>query len=444
MNLKERLKRLLKLRAEKNGLALKVLADAEKEGRMVPTEDEKALHKSYRDEVAAIDEQIEETKRLIEDEERQAEEDRETPESRRIVVTREDGHDEQGESRKFKTFGEQLIAIRNACIPGGRIDPRLETRAPSGAGETVPSDGGFLVQTDFSQEVMRRSNETSILAPRCRRVSLSTGANSIVINGIDESSRVDGSRWGGIASAWTNEADALAASKPKFYRIQLNLHKLTGLFYATEEIMADASVAGSLASEGFAEEFGYQVDAAVLRGDGAGKPLGILSSGCLVTVSKESGPQTADTIVYANVLKMYARMHPRSLSNAVWLVNQDCTPQLNAMYLATGSTGVPVYLPAGGATDEPFARLFGRPVIPVEQCSTLGDLGDILFVDLSQYVLADKGAMQAASSMHVRFVNDEQAFRFTYRCDGQPMWRVALTPAYGSNTLSPFITLEAR
>ncbi len=46
--------------------------------------------------------------------------------------------------------------------------------------------------------------------------------------------------------------------------------------------------------------------------------------------------------------------------------------------------------------------------------------------------------------MHVRFSQGEMAFRAFYRVDGQAIPRAAITPKNGSNTLSPFVTLEAR
>jgi hypothetical protein len=52
--------------------------------------------------------------------------------------------------------------------------------------------------------------------------------------------------------------------------------------------------------------------------------------------------------------------------------------------------------------------------------------------------------MQRAVSVHVRFLYDEQVFKFTYRVDGQPIWSSALTPFKGSNTLSPFVALQTR
>ena len=109
---------------------------------------------------------------------------------------------------------------------------------------------------------------------------------------------------------------------------------------------------------------------------------------------------------------------------------------------------VPVFLPAGGISAAPYATLFGRPIIPVEYAAPLGTPGDIVLADLSQFVLADKNEVQQASSVHVRFLTDEMAFRVTYRVDGQSIWRAPLTPYQTSSatpqTKSPFIVLAQR
>ena len=152
----------------------------------------------------------------------------------------------------------------------------------------------------------------------------------------------------------------------------------------------------------------------------------------------------AGTVVWENIVKMRARLWARGRENSVWFINQDVEPQLQTMAMPVGVGGVPVYLPATGAAGAPFDTLFGRPVVPIEQCSTVGTVGDIVLADLSQYILAEKGGIEAASSMHVRFLYAEQTFRFMMRTDGQPLWSTALTPANGTNTVSPFITLATR
>ena len=299
------------------------------------------------------------------------------------------------------------------------------------------------MQTDFSTELLRNAFETGITASRVRRIPISANSNGMTINAVDETSRADGSRFGGVQAYWLNEGGTATKSKPKFRQMELTLKKLIGLFYATDELLADATALGAVAQQAFAEEFGFKLDDAIVNGDGAGKPLGITQSNAVVSVAKETS-QTASTIVYENIVKMYARLWGRSRANSVWLINQDILPQLMTMSLPVGTGGGPVYLPAGGASAAPFQTLFGRPLFEIEQCATLGTVGDIILTDLSQYLMIDKGGTQTATSIHVQFTTDEMVFRFILRVDGQPVWNSALTPFKGSNTLSPIITLATR
>jgi HK97 family phage major capsid protein len=349
-----------------------------------------------------------------------------------------------GEPKRFASFGEQMQAVMRAAIDPRNTDMRLSTRAVSGMSEGVPSDGGFLVQTDFSTELLKRAYETGQCASRCRRVGVKATANGLKINAVDEISRADGSRWGGVRAYWTAEAGDKTLSAPHFRQVELSLKKLTGLAYATDELLDDSQALEDILMTAFSEEFGFRLDDAIINGDGVGKPLGILASPSLVSITKEAG-QVADSLYPENIIKMWSRCYSRSRLNSVWFINQDIEPQLFTLAIAVGTGGGTVYMPPGGLSAQPYGTLFGRPVIPIEQCQTLGDKGDIILTDLSQYILIDKGGIQSASSIHVRFVNDESVFRFVYRVDGQPIWHSALTPFTGSaNTVSPFVTLDAR
>lgn len=377
---------------------------------------------------------------------------------------------ETSRERSFRIstgFGEQLQAIKIAEKRPANTDPRLwelnkrdslESRAASGMSEAVPADGGFLIYPDFSQEVLKLTHETGRVWNMGRRIPISDATNAIKIPAIDQQSRVDGSRWGGVKSYWMNEADALTGTKPKFRLIELVLKKMGVLYYATDEIVADAAALGALTMQAFGEEFGFRLDDAFINGDGAGKPQGIMNSPALVTVAKESG-QAASTVVWQNILKMWFRLWLKSRPNAVWFINQDVEQQLLQMSTNTtygvsvvggvapdqgGDSSVrPIYTPAG-YLQQPTAMLMNRPVIPIEQCASLTNLGDIILCDPSQYIYIDKGDPQFAVSMHVRFLNDEATYRGILRVDGQPWWHTALTPFNGSNTVSPFVTLAAR
>lgn len=411
-----------------------IAAKAQAENRAMSGEEMTAYKKIIED-IKPLNEQV----RMLEQAE---EESRAAAWQKAADQAAKPGQDE----KRFASFGEQLLAVARAEQRGAAIDPRLvEVRAASGLNEAVPSDGGFLVQTDFATEILKKTYSTGILASRCRRRNISAAANGVKMNGIDETSRANGSRYGGVQAYWANEADTVTATRPKFRQIELKLNKLFALYYATDELLQDATMLEQECMEAFSGELAFKTDDAIFRGAGAGQPLGYTAAACLTTVAAEGG-QGADTVIAQNVINMWSRMWAPSRPNSVWLINQEVEPQLMVMSVAVGTGGQLIYMPAGGISGQPYATLFGRPVIPIEQAAALGDVGDITLVDLSQYLLADKGGAQAASSMHVRFIYDEMTFRLTYRVDGQPLWNSPLTPYKGAaaKTLSPFVALAAR
>jgi HK97 family phage major capsid protein len=357
------------------------------------------------------------------------------------VETRSVDADGNGDER-FASFGHQLQAVANAARPGGRVDRRLMA-GPTGLNESVGSDGGFLVQTDQQTQIRQRVYSQGNILSRVTRIPISANSNGIKLFGIDETSRADGSRYGGIRSYWTAEGGLKLDSKPKFREMDMRLHKIAALVYATDELLQDTTALEAWIQERLPDELRFKAEDAILTGTGAGMPLGIFNSGAAITVSKEVG-QTAGTIVFENIVNMWSRLYAPSRSNAVWLVDQSAESQLYTMSLAIGAGGIPVYMPAGGISGAPFSTLFGRPIIPVEYLSQVGTKGDIVLADLSQYVVIDKGDVQSASSMHVRFLYDEMVFRFVYRIDGQPEWNSPLTPKNSGPTLSPFVVLETR
>lgn len=344
------------------------------------------------------------------------------------------------ERHGFKSLGEQLTAVMRARTEGV-TDPRL--KAIVGASESVPADGGFLVQTDFAQMLLEKTFANSDIINRVFRMPISANANSIKIPAVADSSRADGSRFGGIRAYWMSEGGSKTESNPSFAQVSLELKKLIGYTTCTDELLQDAPALEAWIQRAFASEFDFKIADAIINGDGAGKPLGILNAPCLHTVTAETG-QGASTIVAENIIKMWASRFGPNSGNYVWLINQNIEPQLYTMGLAVGAGGISVYMPAGGLSDAPYGKLFARPVIPCEQCATLGTAGDIILADLSQYVMIDKGSMQSASSIHVNFQTDQTAFRFVYRCDGQPMWSTYLTPYKGTTSYqSPFVVLSS-
>ena len=364
--------------------------DAEKR---IPTPEERAESAKVVDDIMAITNELE----TAELNERIANTDSLMKESRKQPA-RPDIKRGVDETRTFRSFGDQLKAVYRAAM--GVVDPRLTYRA-SGMTEAVPGDGGFLVQTDFSAELLRRIYETNAVVSRVRRIPVSGNANGLKMNAVAESSRANGSRWGGILAYWLAEAGTKTASAPKFRQIELSLKKLIGLCYASDELLEDSVALEAVIREGFNEEIGFRLQDSIINGTGAGMPLGIMNSGALVTLTRN----TAAHVYAEDIIGMWSRLYAPSRSNAAWFINQDVEPELHKMGLETKTpiAGALVYMPPGGLSQAPYGTLMGRPVIPIEVCQTMGTSGDIILADLSQYIMIDKGGLQSASSIHVKF-----------------------------------------
>jgi HK97 family phage major capsid protein len=421
-----------------------ILATAEAEGRDVLTEEEQAKFDAMKPELAKAEQARENLIFVLDDARANAKPaesclDLTPPAATHIVVKPQ----VQDPKRGFKCLGDFAMSVVNSSRPGGMVDNRLTVQAAiTGMGQTVGAEGGFLVPPEFSAAIWDGlNNGVESLLPLTDNYTV-TG-ESLTFNANAETSRATGSRYGGVRGYWLAEGDQITSSVPKFRQVKIEPQQLAVLVYVTDKLLKNASAVDSYVSKAATEEIMFLVNDAIINGTGAGQPLGVTTAPCTVSVAKETG-QAAKTIVYENVSKMYMRMLARSRAGARWFINQDCEDQLRHMTIEVGTAGLPVYLPAGGASGQPYGTLFGLPVQPIEYCQTLGTAGDIILANLGAYVTGTRGGVDSAMSMHLRFDYNESCFRFLFEVDGQPWLASALTPFKGSNTLSTFITLATR
>ena len=338
----------------------------------------------------------------------------------------------------WRSLGEQAAAIRAAVRNPAQADPRLYNAPTTNANEGAGADGGYAVAPDFRDRIMTKVlGEDSLLT---RTDQMTTSSNTMTFP------RDETTPWGtsGITATWEGEAQQHGQKKPVLKDTTIRLNKLVTLVPVTDELLDDAPAMSSYLNAKVPTVFDSAINLAIVQGNGVGKPLGILAGGDLVSVAKESG-QAADTIVHENIVNMYSRLYAPSRRNAVWLINQDIEPQLNTMAFKNTAAAGPIYMPPGGLAAAPYATLMGRPVIPVEAANTLGDQGDIIFTDLSQYLTIMKTAgIQSTVSIHLWFDYDVTAFKFIWRLAGQPHYSGTIAKRSGSNTLAHNVTLDAR
>lgn len=345
----------------------------------------------------------------------------------------------------FDNMGECAMAVYRAQT-GRAHDPRLAVLQDevginaAGLRQGNGPEGGFLVPPAFMTTIWAENQATSLdLFAMTSNFNLGK-SESLSIPAIDETSRKNGSRWGGVSAKWAEEEATLTESEPKFREVTIRPKELHVFTKVSEKLLNNSPIAlEQFISMAANDEIIFRQSDGVMNGDGVGKPKGILKSPALVSVAKESG-QSADTVVTENVLNMYAKMPPRWKNGSLWLINSDVTPQFQGMTIGDQ----PVWIPPGGLMNTPGGTLLGRPIIETEYNPVLGDKGDIILVNLRAYLSGQRGGVRADSSIHFNFDTVRKAFRWITEADGQTWMITAVTDFQGNATKSPYVTLDER
>jgi HK97 family phage major capsid protein len=327
----------------------------------------------------------------------------------------------------FKDSGEFFEAVAS-----GRFHPGLR----AAMNESVGSEGGFLVPTEYSQEYFDESLEDEVVRPRARVYAMQTDARKVA------GFQMDGdSTFGpyGFAPVWTAEAAAITPDRALVRSVSLTAWKLACIIQASNELVADGMSYAAQLDRVLRNALSWQLDYEFLQGNGAGRPIGVVNAPCTISVAKVGG-QTAATIVSDNVLSMYARLLPSSYRRATWVVHPSCVPQLMKLSIPVGVGGnVSPYF----SMDAGRMTLINLPVVTSEKMATLGTKGDIGLFDFSFYAVGLRREITLDRSAHVGFLNDIESFRATLRADGKPILGTPYTPKNGP-TLSPFVVLDER
>ena len=185
-------------------------------------------------------------------------------------------------------------------------------------------------------------------------------------------------------------------------------------YQVSNELIADGLKFEDQLETAMSKSLGYGLDDSFINGTGSGMPQGIMNSPALITVVKESG-QAAAPVCYENLTKMFARIYDRGRQKAIWIANSSLIPQLLQLSVAvgTGGTVVPVLSQSGGQ----FSMLT-RPCFFCEHCAALGDLGDIVFADFTQYTIGLRKEISLDKSNAPGWTEDMMDYRVTLRIDG--------------------------
>ncbi len=335
----------------------------------------------------------------------------------------------------FASMGDMLADVATAGRSPRHTTDRLATLMNSFS-TNVPSDGGFLVPEQFRSDLLLSSLETAIMRPGA--VVIPSREAILHVPALDDSTHAT-TVFGGITAFWADEATAPAETSAKFSDIALDAKKLITLCSTPNELLNDAAAFGNVfVNRTLPQAVAWFEDDKFVGGTGVGEPAGIASAPCKIDVTRATGGKVS----YLDVVGMLTRLLPQSYGRAVWLCSPDVVTQLLQDLLVFGGATTGVTPPADWLSfHDGHWRLLGLELYPTEHVSVLGTAGDLLLVDRSFYVIAERLLLSVAVSPHPQWNQDKSMIKVVNRAAGTAWVNSALTPKNGSQTVSPVVRL---
>ncbi|GAI99608.1 unnamed protein product [marine sediment metagenome] len=245
----------------------------------------------------------------------------------------------------------------------------------------------------------------------------------------------EGGYLGGVKLYWMVEGGEKPEIKAKMYLITLEPHEMAAHTIVTDKLLRnDAGAASAFLERIFRIAVFDEEDYQFLCGDGVGKPLGILSSGCRIEVLRN----TTSTFKFEDVAAMLSKFTYDSWGRGVWVINASVLPQLIAMVDAGNHR---VYVGADPSKGLP-PTLMGIPTVFTGRTPILGNAGDVMLCDFSYYLVRTGSGPFVQASEHFKFTENKTVVRTFYNVDGSPWLKAPITLRDGVTKVSPFVILK--
>lgn len=325
-----------------------------------------------------------------------------------------------------KSFGDFLLAIKR------RDAKRLHTvyGAIKDLAEEAGGTGGYLVPQEFETRLRQVAAQSGQIAGRVTRQPVGTDAGSFPV--LDQyvaptAGVGDTALAGGVVATVTAEGGAYTETEPGLEQLKWRVNKVGGYTQVTNELRADSAVEiEGLLTNLFGIAIAHKEEHYILRGNGNGVPLGILSWGGAIGIS----PDTNSVFKYADGLEMVSRFMSVT-GGGNWLIHPSMIVDLGQWEIGTAGAGIPNMNDILG---------YGQP-LKSNHLPQADNSGCVILADLAAYIMFVRSGLAIAFSEHVGFLNGLGTWRFDERVDGMPWMKsyITLEDPQGSYTVSPFV-----
>lgn len=212
------------------------------------------------------------------------------------------------------------------------------------------ADGGFFVTPELSNEISQKVFESSPLRELASVQSISTDALEIIYDG-DE-----------VESGWIGETQARPTTDtPKIQKINIPVHELYANPKASQRLLDDAAVNIEAWLQGkVSDKFARDEATAFVKGDGVGKPKGILAYADGTGFNQVERVETAanNALDGNDFIDIQAALKEPYQANATWLMKRTFVARVRKLKDTTSGQ----YIWQPGLTVGQPGTLLGAPV----------------------------------------------------------------------------------
>lgn len=304
----------------------------------------------------------------------------------------ENGNEKTG--RKTDEYRLNFWNVMRAKVPAYSVMNALQIG--------VDSEGGFLVPDEFENTLIESLEEENIFRTLAKVIKTSSGERKIPVVASKGSAN------------WIDEEGPYIDSDDSFSQVTIGAFKLGTTIKVSEELINDSMFdLESYISKEFARRIGNREEEAFFKGDGNGKPLGILANtgGAEIGVTAKSSTSiTADELI-----DLFYSLKSPYRKNAVWILNDSTIKEIRKLKDSNGQYLWQASLVAGSPD-----TILGRPV---KTSSYMDEMGaakkTVAFGDFSYYWIADRQGRSFKRLNELYATTGQIGFLGSERVDGK-------------------------
>lgn len=323
-------------------------------------------------------------------------------------------------------LGQRIQALTKKSTPAERKQLEQKRCAATGGQSTnTAEDGGNTVFHDISPDILSPDFASGSLYSASRIINVGPKSNGLKIPVSAETVRNVNSVKGGVrAYVIECEGDTKTASVAKFGQLDLALNKAAVVIFSTDELLQDAEAIADYLSKCSQDALLSLVDSNILYGGGLLNGLNVSPATAFVA--------TSDPITIAEIHNMMDMYYGGK--NGAWYVSKNMRDQILDLYsIQVADLAAPAATHLDLAFEDGVYYLFGYPIVVSDMVIDNG----IALLDLTQYIIIQK-EVKTAINTSLKWLEDESAFRWVIRMNGDSTWLSPITLTDGSVTY-PFV-----